>query len=680
MARRICLSIGVSTVKPGPNGQAGFAVLDGAIPAAKSIEAWAVAAGFGGANVATVTDERTAGAVTVDRVRNAVALLFPNGAETVEHMILSFCGHGMTGAEVDSMFWLFSDALEQQYCVNVNEFVVEFLKYGVPRITLISDACRDGPSDLDLQRLEGRRVIVGPGKAAKSPQFDRLAASQDGKTSFMVGDKGSALPGKCIFSGVITDILWKREASAIVDGAVTTLGLGATARSRATERASNYSLELYPQCLVDPLPAVLVSAGQDLPPEANPQPWPEIGEGQIMGDLDLDHVHVADVVSPEHAIERISGDIGFRNEILGINFGKALPDLDFTRNFSGFPDDAARPLLDLIKLRTVSAADDQDAETRMTAAARAEEAVKRLEAKAAPQARQQVATQLREMVKHLTPWNDMPDVNLVTLGVKTSQIWGAEGTTIEHYSKSTEDLSFWRITPCEQSQFVVIETGDRFFVPVTLYDGLYATVSPDPRGGYVLAYGSSDESRGIEEVFQVIADLAAGKLSPADLDKLAAHLRNGKHVDPILGVISAYLYRAIADVDSIRRMAYFYKQYNQAVPFDIALLGDMTVTGGTNGKLVAHVPEVQDRKGLAGHLPEYMTRATPAVSFPVGGRTPWLSVGWDYVVDPAPEWAPLVAGLAPFARDVTRSGFTNLPWEAGNQFLAMCHLRPVRFS
>ena len=42
-----------------------------------------------------------------------------------------------------------------------------------------------------------------------------------------------------------------------------------------------------------------------------------------------------------------------------------------------------------------------------------------------------------------------------------------------------------------------------------------------------------------------------------------------------MGVISAYLYDAIGDMKSIRRMASFYAKYSQAIPYDIALLGGL---------------------------------------------------------------------------------------------------------
>ncbi len=685
MDRRICLSIGVSTINRTADRQIGFAVLDGAVSAAKCIGRWADAAGFGAGNVAVVTDERAAGPVTIDRIRTAVAGLFPTDAAPVAHMVLSFCGHGLTGAEVGSIFWLFSDSLEEQYRVNVDAFVAELLKYGAERITLISDACRDGPTGLDLQRLEARRVIIGPSKSVKSPQFDRLSACQDGSTAFMVSEPGAALPGKCVFSGVIADILWRREATAITDGAVTTIGLGAIARSRATERARQYALELYPQCLVDPQSMTLVPAAPVLPPEVGAQPWPAIGPALVIRQIDPQFANDAAAGNLVHAFDiqafdlqtfdRIDPGQDIHTAILGANFGEGIADLDFAKSFSGFPDRAAGPLAELIELRAVLDANALPSDVRIVAEQQTNTALKQLEAMAATQARQHVATQFRQMSQRPAVGHAASHANLIVVGGGIRAIWGPKNAAIERGASLDDGASTWRIETKPRDRSVVIETDDMIFMPVTLYDGLQATVSADPRGGYVLAYG--DEDGGAQSGFDAIGDLAAGTLSPADVDRLVARLRDRKHVDPILGVISAYLYRAIADVDSIRRMAYFYAEHGQAVPFDIAMLGAMHVGLDPSGALAAHVPDVAGRAQPPGDVPDYVTRATPAVSVPVGGCMPWLSIGWDYVSDPDPQSAPLVKGLAPFARDVKRSGFTNLPADAGRRLVAMLKFDPL---
>jgi hypothetical protein len=64
-------------------------------------------------------------------------------------------------------------------------------------------------------------------------------------------------------------------------------------------------------------------------------------------------------------------------------------------------------------------------------------------------------------------------------------------------------------------------------------------------------------------------------------------------------------------------------------------------------------------------LPEFVTQATPKVQADIGGRCPWLGLGWDYVGLPEPDWATLVDGLADHSREVRRGGFTVLPKEVG---------------
>jgi hypothetical protein len=60
----------------------------------------------------------------------------------------------------------------------------------------------------------------------------------------------------------------------------------------------------------------------------------------------------------------------------------------------------------------------------------------------------------------------------------------------------------------------------------------------------------------------------------------------------------------------------------------------------------------------------------------IGGRCPWLGLGWDYVGLPRPEWAALVDGLADHAREVRRSGFTVLPKEIGLALAKCWKLKP----
>lgn len=192
------------------------------------------------------------------------------------------------------------------------------------------------------------------------------------------------------------------------------------------------------------------------------------------------------------------------------------------------------------------------------------------------------------------------------------------------------------------------------------------------------AYGKKNFRRVFLRALKAIAEFTAGRLRADSLDELADILRDGKHEDPVLGAICAYLYRAIADFDNIRRMAYFYARNEQPVPFDIALLGAMTVTADGKGGLRSHVPAVKARKGQPGELArsEYVTRATPATQATIGGRCPWLGLGWDYVGLHRPDWAALVDGLVEHAPQVPRTGFTVLPPEVGRTLATSWNLKP----
>jgi hypothetical protein len=159
---------------------------------------------------------------------------------------------------------------------------------------------------------------------------------------------------------------------------------------------------------------------------------------------------------------------------------------------------------------------------------------------------------------------------------------------------------------------------------------------------------------------------ASGNIKPEDVRKFAASLRETKHRDPVLGVISAYLYRAVADFDNIRRMAFYYTLNSQPVPFDIVLLGEMKVRRKADGGFTVFVPSVEagDQDAARG-LPTYAFEATPAATGAVGGWCPWLGVGWDFVGEPREEWAVLVEGLPELAGTVERRGFTWFPEEQG---------------
>ena len=657
MARRACLAIGVATVTPEDNQAMRFGYLDGAVFAARAIGEWALRSGFGAGNVRVVDDGPVDGRdnpVTRARVQQAVNELFPPGAQPVAHLILAFCGHGLTDANINSISWLFSDSGLQRYRILADEFYTELLRQGVQRITLISDACREAPKDLDLMRYQPERGITLQGTRAESPMFDRFVACQDGQLGFMVTDPDPSKPGKCIFSGVVADVLWGAENAAIKDNVITTATFGVCVRARTTERAKDYHLKLFPDCRVDPEAAVLYDAANPPQDRRELQPWPAPGAATVMGTA----VPAAAAASAEQNLERVRTDKSFRKQILGRTFGANLPDLLVSGESLEVPRES-RELLDHLVTLSTSRAPKRRAGVPGKRQ-RVQALRQRLEADAVAEARKDASDEVRRSLAEITP----DGANLIVAG-SSATLWSRG--PVQRVGETSARTGF-RVGSDAQGTPVMVELADGSFTPVVPYGQLYVLVNQSAAGDVVQAYREGTSPAAFKTALDAIADFSAGRIGPERIDELAGRFRHEKHADPTLGTICAYLYRAIADFDSIRRMAYFYSYYGQPVPFDIALLGAMEVIREANGALRLHVPAVNARTpGQGGtRLPEFVTQATPEAKASIGGRCPWLGLGWDYVGLARPEWAPLVDGLAGHAASVRRGGFTVLPNENGS--------------
>jgi Caspase domain len=211
---------------------------------------------------------------------------------------------------------------------------------------------------------------------------------------------------------------------------------------------------------------------------------------------------------------------------------------------------------------------------------------------------------------------------------------------------------------------VLIELVSGLFAAATALPDFIASVVATDRGVAALVYreiyAQPTASTATEEA---IVQLERGGLRADDATDLAAELRHEKHADPVRGVISAYLYDSIGDVESIRRMAFFYLQHDQAIPYDIALLAQLEGEKREDGLLWATVPAVPERaprtekeSGLG-----WTHSATEQRTGVVGGFWPWLRQGWAFLDDPAEDGSTLVLpGLIEAADDLTPARFTTL--------------------
>jgi hypothetical protein len=224
---------------------------------------------------------------------------------------------------------------------------------------------------------------------------------------------------------------------------------------------------------------------------------------------------------------------------------------------------------------------------------------------------------------------------------------------------------------------VLIEFNDGLFAAVTALPRFIGSVLCERRGVSALIYREIDTRAHVAKLTEeAIATMEGGALRSAKID-LAVELRQGKHADPVRGVISAYLYDSIGDFESIRRMAYYYVKHNQPIPYDIALLAQLRGEL-RNGLLWAHVPAVPQREGRTKTEKKFgwTWNKTDAVQGWVGGLWPWMRQGWTFLDNPAADGSTLVLpGLIGLTKHLKWGRFATLDREGGRALARLFKLK-----
>ncbi|UGS41120.1 caspase family protein [Pseudocitrobacter corydidari] len=237
-----------------------------------------------------------------------------------------------------------------------------------------------------------------------------------------------------------------------------------------------------------------------------------------------------------------------------------------------------------------------------------------------------------------TPWqferiNDH-GANFIVHGMIPKQIWST------HFSTSIRPGEYYIEILNGDAVQVLVEFDDGMVASVVVYSDLITILSRDHRGymGWLCIERLKDSNFQQQHSIQAIADLQIGNLSADQVDKFATKLRMMKHINPILGAISSYLYDYVGDIDNIHRMAYFYCDHLQPIPFDIVLMG-LLPTNYHQSRYETSVPAVEARisSPINESLPDWVRSATPVSNGTVAGLWPWLRQGWQFIEDPELE-------------------------------------------
>jgi hypothetical protein len=259
-------------------------------------------------------------------------------------------------------------------------------------------------------------------------------------------------------------------------------------------------------------------------------------------------------------------------------------------------------------------------------------------------------------------------------------IWAPRDVIADAHSRP----GWWRLRPenggvLQLPAPVLIELASDVFAAATALPEFNASVVATDRGVAALVYrevNAPPQAAGVTE--DAIGKLERGGMRADEITDLAVDLRQGKHADPIRGVISAYLYDSIGDVESIRQMAFYYILNGQAIPYDIALLAQLQGERRNDGLLWATVPAIPSREPrtkLESRV-DWAHSATREATGVVGGIWPWLRQGWAFLDDPAADGSTLVLpGLVEVAAELTPARFTTLYHSAGRHLASVFNLR-----
>ena len=628
--RRLCLAIGISSAPPLP-------FLRGALNGARDFYNWAQSDGY---QAELLTDEQTP--VTIDILRQKLESMLSSAAQDIFRFILYFAGHGLI-REAEEGLWLLSDWNNQLRAVAVEVLKRRLYMYGVQQISIFADACRSLPGDMNAADLVADAVLGrGPVKLTIAPYIDKFIAAQDGTTTFAVPGP-SPTQDRCLFTGVLMEGLWGLAPGAIspyFPNKVTSQSLGQFLLVEVPKRARTYKRTLNPT--VQPLFPLGsdVYFGDKVPPPTPPAfaPWPDPSEVLNLGP------------SPKTPISGSVETAGDANVVM--------------------------PKTNIDELVVDDRSSESDLPPILTKSREElEEPVLATADPPAPGEALRIRIETQEVPTHFETGSgfavDGPSIRAVWLPLEFT---AATGGRPDWWHVGVQPAG-----PLDGPAQTLVETLHGNFLAITALPQFIASCVADEKGTQALVY---------RELFAPIdtGALAAGAISRMEsgalradaLSALAAQLRELKHVDPTLGVISAYLYDSIGDVANIRRMASFYAENGQAIPYDVVLLAQVEAQWDPSiRQFKASIPEVpsQDPQNEMERDHPWTCCAMKATTGVVAGFWPWMRQGWVFLDGPLDmESGLILPGIAGLRNQLTSARFTTFSKDGGLRLASLLQM------
>ncbi|AZV18116.1 caspase family protein [Mesorhizobium sp. M7A.F.Ce.TU.012.03.2.1] len=587
------LFVGIAVHKPRY-----MATLPGVLEANDRICAWAARRNY---DVVQIDDRKAP--VTVNRIRK---LLTPNREDEPDpsvlldrdRIVVYFCGHGISAWP--DQYWILSPGPNQSRDrISANAFRDVLASYDPLQIAFISDACRSpgtlsGTGDPVLDRLEG---------SSRNPQKDIFYSCREGTSSFAMPATGSE-PAYLIFSSVLMRALSAPDG-ANIDPLLTQLN-----RQAVTSQSLSDYLE-------GNVPAAALGVDRQQAPQCDP------------GFRPLNHIY--EEFSFSHAHDQES-------DVDNATFSNGSADLpDFSDGASGEGGDDREQ-----SERTVFA--DIAAYLRKQYRSKEEDRIKRGQAERFELSRSEwrapLVTLIAEELYKASPERSSIAIvgsrrpNILFQGPRHAKArrllsTDAPGSRVDFFTLGNISRRFGD-TAC-------LRYGGRSLSLVPIFADMHVVASVEnlehEQGieflSWVSVYGDRREDRVLHSA-EALKGLSQGYLRSTDAKKIAGLVRYAKHLDPMMGIVAAYLYNGVGDIDNVRRMAYYYTTRGQPIPFDIAMLAGLELIPSDNGFSV-EVPAVPRALEQDQGAPNFTQVATPDASGNVAGLAPVLRMGWPYL-------------------------------------------------
>ncbi|KYF90739.1 hypothetical protein BE20_16760 [Sorangium cellulosum] len=261
-------------------------------------------------------------------------------------------------------------------------------------------------------------------------------------------------------------------------------------------------------------------------------------------------------------------------------------------------------------------------------------------------------------------------------GARVAALWTPPDTFAEVQNGVAH---WWRVG--ERNGFVLdkpvpvlVELANGTYVATTALPRFIGSILCDDFGSSALVYGTVWGGYfASKAAIEALGRMERGGLRASDILDEAVDLRHKKHVDPVLGAVSAYLYDSIGDLDNIRRMASAYHENDQPIPYDVALLAQLEAHVGSDGLIRVDIPAVPAREPRTEKESRFSWthRAMPPSRAVVAGFWPLLRQGWAFLDDPVlatPELLELTSHL-------TRARFSTLDREGAGRLSTLFGLQ-----